>query len=312
MDDGTNPKVAKHRPSKFPTIEIKLRNWLEQATTSNQSLSDAMIRSKAKEFAHEVGYDDEKFKASSGWIENFKHRNNIKGGKWLNFGKTPFGMAYLLRQASPLHDDVDDDDDDEHFEDARDHMHNHSGLHLDDRNTPGPSGAPMHHHSMPSLSLQPAWPTPMTHPSHSQHSDVAELTDHYSSQGHHHHLDQHQEPHASHSHSQPHDDISMHPPTIDPQLDPPAVAIPVLIQDAPGMYIETHSGQQIYHSEGPRLPRAPTQPTLADAEEAMTTVITFLDTIGKGIVKQEDRNALYNVKVALFQAGSGVDFQGGR
>lgn len=43
-------------------------------------MSDIEIRTRAKEIAKERGIGEDKFKASAGWVENFKHRNNIKKG----------------------------------------------------------------------------------------------------------------------------------------------------------------------------------------------------------------------------------------
>ena len=39
-----------------------------------------MLRSKAKEIAKDLKLGEDKFKASAGWVENFKHRNNIVKG----------------------------------------------------------------------------------------------------------------------------------------------------------------------------------------------------------------------------------------
>jgi hypothetical protein len=47
------------------------------------TLSDQLIRNKAREIARSMNIGDDKFKASSGWIENFKHRHNIKRGVWV-------------------------------------------------------------------------------------------------------------------------------------------------------------------------------------------------------------------------------------
>ena len=53
-------------------------------------------------------------------------------------------------------------------------------------------------------------------------------------------------------------------------------------------------------------------PTLADAEDAINTLITFLDSAGHGILQDHERQALNTVKCALFQAGSGVPFDRSR
>lgn len=50
-------------------------------------ISDHMIRTKAKEVALEMNIGEDKFKASAGWVENFKHRNNIRKGVWESLWK---------------------------------------------------------------------------------------------------------------------------------------------------------------------------------------------------------------------------------
>lgn len=76
-----------HRPSKFPDVELSLRGWLSDCKKQNVPITDNMIRQKAKDTARELGIGDDKFKASSGWIENFKHRHGIRKGVWIGDGK---------------------------------------------------------------------------------------------------------------------------------------------------------------------------------------------------------------------------------
>ncbi|KAJ8691331.1 hypothetical protein PTI98_010914 [Pleurotus ostreatus] len=293
-------------PSKFPLIELELVAWLAEATASNTSLSDAMIRSKARDIARELNIGEDKFKASSGWVENFKHRNGIRGGKWhklAKFGRlipkepTNTGMNMMgggMGRNNGMGHNVG---------------MSHQSIHRDDpMDGDEPSSAMTDHIS---LALQPAWPTASERQHHSSQQSSSSDLDGY----HHHHgvENQHDPPQHVH-HSQ--DDMHMHQSVIDPQLqhiqhDPPAVTMPVLIQGAPAVYIQTQSGQEIYHTDGPRLPTAPRQPTLADAEEAIDTLITFLETAGKGIVNPDERDALTQVKCALFQAGSGVPYDRG-
>ncbi|KZT27412.1 hypothetical protein NEOLEDRAFT_1130970 [Neolentinus lepideus HHB14362 ss-1] len=80
-------KVAKHRPTKFPEIELELRDWLFDCKEDNIQLTDALIRNKAKEIARGMRISDDKFKASSGWVENFKHRHGIRKGIWHGDGR---------------------------------------------------------------------------------------------------------------------------------------------------------------------------------------------------------------------------------
>jgi hypothetical protein len=52
----------------------------EQAA-NGQLVTDAALRERAKDAARRLGVGDDDFKASGGWIENFKQRNRIKRGK---------------------------------------------------------------------------------------------------------------------------------------------------------------------------------------------------------------------------------------
>lgn len=74
------------RPSKFPDLEYRLAEWVETVSKDGVVLSDALLRSKAREIGNAVGYTLDKFKASSGWLENFKHRHGIKRGVWTGSG----------------------------------------------------------------------------------------------------------------------------------------------------------------------------------------------------------------------------------
>jgi len=68
------------RPSKFPTIEKQLIERLRELSKDGSPLSDSLIRAKAREVALEQNVQDEKFKASSGWVDNFKARAGIRRG----------------------------------------------------------------------------------------------------------------------------------------------------------------------------------------------------------------------------------------
>ncbi|CCM05934.1 uncharacterized protein FIBRA_08173 [Fibroporia radiculosa] len=79
--DDEKVAVAKFRPSKFPEIEHQLEKWLQQCTKDDVHITDAMIREEAKQVARNLGWSEDRFKASSGWVENYKIRVGIKGGK---------------------------------------------------------------------------------------------------------------------------------------------------------------------------------------------------------------------------------------
>ena len=48
----------------------------------NVTVSDIAIRMRAKGIMKKKGISEDKFKASAGWVENFKQRNKVKKGIW--------------------------------------------------------------------------------------------------------------------------------------------------------------------------------------------------------------------------------------
>ncbi|CAG8622078.1 14635_t:CDS:2, partial [Acaulospora morrowiae] len=60
---------------RFPTIESALTLWVEHAIYYEQALTDEILKVKAQEFADKININD--FKASPGWITNFKKCHNI-------------------------------------------------------------------------------------------------------------------------------------------------------------------------------------------------------------------------------------------
>ncbi|EUC62056.1 Tc5 transposase DNA-binding domain protein [Rhizoctonia solani AG-3 Rhs1AP] len=101
----TNPRKSipvKHsspvciRPSKFPEIETELLKWVKQCQENGTNITDTRIKAKAKECAAEIGLPEGKFKASSGWIENFKLRNNLTR------------RSQDGQDASPAHEETED------------------------------------------------------------------------------------------------------------------------------------------------------------------------------------------------------------
>jgi len=82
-----NTFPAPFRPSKFPEIESELAKWLYECRDKKVQLTDSVIRNKAKEVAKQLQIPEDKFKASSGWVENFKHRHGIRRGQFHGNGR---------------------------------------------------------------------------------------------------------------------------------------------------------------------------------------------------------------------------------
>ena len=64
------------RSSSFPDLEQALTIWIREVksfSSANESISGLDIKTKALYFANRFGYTN--FKASSGWLDNFKQRN---------------------------------------------------------------------------------------------------------------------------------------------------------------------------------------------------------------------------------------------
>lgn len=78
---------ASCRPSKFPELEYRLAEWVKTVSKNGTVLSDALLRQRAREIGDSQGYTPDKFKASSGWLENFKHRHGIRRGVWTGSGQ---------------------------------------------------------------------------------------------------------------------------------------------------------------------------------------------------------------------------------
>lgn len=70
------------RETRFPELERKMYQWL-CAWPQDRPILDADIRTQALNLAKFMGIPDHKFKASDGWIENFKRRNGVKNGRYI-------------------------------------------------------------------------------------------------------------------------------------------------------------------------------------------------------------------------------------
>ena len=74
--DSYQAGLKRERKIPFPIIEEALTLWVENAIKANLIISDYILSTKALEFAFIC--KEEKFKGSSGWVDNFKKRHNLK------------------------------------------------------------------------------------------------------------------------------------------------------------------------------------------------------------------------------------------
>jgi hypothetical protein len=243
--------------------------WLLQCRDSNTVLSDSMIKTKAKEIARELGIQEERFKASSGWIENFKHRHGVRAGVWTGDGKNvraaralglgpPPGSDQQIQDAPPLLSplnhafDRDDDDDDDML---------------------GGADVPE-----PELELNEPEEVRVRRIAATGSGDIIRPS----------WLDA--------------------PPPPPPSVPPPHPSVPPSRQladhSAPQYAYDVYHQQQ--HQQQPDPASAP---TLAEAEDALNKVIRFFDTSaqahGLRSLQPGERNVLSTIKCALFQAATG-------
>ena len=65
----------------FENIEEAMKIWVDNILSRDElNLSDGVLIEKAREFAIEFGISD-RFLASTGWVKNFKRRNNLRSYK---------------------------------------------------------------------------------------------------------------------------------------------------------------------------------------------------------------------------------------
>ncbi|KAL0581008.1 hypothetical protein V5O48_001002 [Marasmius crinis-equi] len=98
-----------NRPSKFPEIESAMLEWIQSPATVRKSLSDTRLREKALSLAKSFHITEDKFKASSGWVENFKHRHGIRNGIYEGSGRNASIARALGAGAEGIEDLVDFD-----------------------------------------------------------------------------------------------------------------------------------------------------------------------------------------------------------
>lgn len=74
--ENNKKKMKKIRKSTYPEVEECMQKWFVQCRDQGIPISGSILQQKAEDFAKEFGYSSD-FKASNGWLENFKKRQNI-------------------------------------------------------------------------------------------------------------------------------------------------------------------------------------------------------------------------------------------
>ncbi|KAF8555216.1 hypothetical protein OG21DRAFT_1507888 [Imleria badia] len=285
----------------------------------NTLLTDALIRNKAKETARSLQIPDERFKASSGWVENFKHRHNIRKGVWLGAHKSiratrGVGATHLRKGSnesvlSPLNPAFESRSealarrDSTTAEDGDDDMESEDDQDLDPSQDNQPVAGPSHSQTEPSAShnpLPPIWTmqqeplstddTPISsHPSASQHNVLSHQP--FPSQE-----DRHHDPAVGDVHQT---SLQQH---IQQQQEVPL--------SAHGDATATYTESVVVYQPAPLITSgdADTIPNIGEVEDAINTVIKFVDSQSPVMLTPQERALLAEIKFALFQAGSGVPF----
>ncbi|KAJ8587283.1 CenpB-DNA-bind-domain-containing protein [Rhizopogon salebrosus TDB-379] len=325
VPEDEDMRVAKHRPSKFPEVEEALVEWLLQMKQQQQTtlLSDNLIRTKAKETARNLQIPDERFKASSGWVENFKHRHNIRKGVWQGHEKvlratrglggaqghrrgstdtvlSPLNPAFegrsevAHRRDSDEHSTMADGDDDMESEDEPEVANPQPP-----RSDPGPSLSQPQ--PGPTLPLPRMWehlPPPNTPlssvPSGNMHEPIS-----HQSYVHERHEERQQDAAAA----------DMNPPPLPIpvqqhlQVTVPQQGVQLAHPDPNSQYAEP----VVVYQPAPPITSGNTIPSIEEAEDSINKVIAFVDS-RPNLLTQTQRDVLHEIKCTLFQLGSGVPF----
>nr|CAG8687198.1 14352_t:CDS:2 [Entrophospora candida] len=72
-----NPLQKKPRNVRYPELELALQEWCLHSQ-NHIPLTDLIITEKAKSFAKLLNIPDDALTFSSGWLQSFKNRNNLK------------------------------------------------------------------------------------------------------------------------------------------------------------------------------------------------------------------------------------------
>lgn len=74
-ENGLPVNYRRLKPCEFKDVEECVIKWLKQCRDKKITIRGNILQAKAQQFAVELGHD--KFRASNGWLQNFKKRNEI-------------------------------------------------------------------------------------------------------------------------------------------------------------------------------------------------------------------------------------------
>jgi hypothetical protein len=315
-----------HRPSKFPAIEQELVEWLYEATRQHIQLTDASIRAQAKQVAQKLRISEDKFKASSGWIENFKHRHGIRKGKWQGHAKEPRVTRLLsllprrdvdgLPQLSAAFDTHSHSD-----SAAEDGGRDFPDFELSSSGSPGSDGMRSRMGDLggappPPMTLHAPWhrstepPVSVSLASHQQPQHDSLLRDTAMSQQHQHHTHPPVPPtlhlDISRTHSHAH---HPHSPDSERSCDIGHAKVDFFQN---GFEHHHHHHHHVtaetpldVYPPMPPISAMPAVPTLAQAEDALNKVMLFVQSQDESFLSPQAHQLLAQIKYAFFQAANG-------
>ncbi|XP_047505969.1 tigger transposable element-derived protein 6-like [Pieris napi] len=79
QESGESLQCKRQKIAEFPNLEQCLFTWFKQCRNKNISVSGPILKEKAEEFANSLKIKN--FKASNGWLQNFKKRHDLAFNK---------------------------------------------------------------------------------------------------------------------------------------------------------------------------------------------------------------------------------------
>jgi hypothetical protein len=78
LESARTPKTKHLRPGEYPELEQCLYLWFIDKIKNGISINDSILTKQAKIFGPSLAISDLEFSYSSGWLEKFKSRYNIR------------------------------------------------------------------------------------------------------------------------------------------------------------------------------------------------------------------------------------------
>ena len=251
-------------------------------------------------------WPEEKFKASSGWVENFKHRHGIRKGIWNGYGQ---------RYSQAVANGGDPTSSIPYFDLNPTSQYTNGKPAFAQPDDPVPPPPELDHdmglesgedddipEERQGITLQPAWhPPPPPTSSSASHG-------HASSHDVPHHIVPPPNPVPPEDHSPVHEVAPIadpHEPLPAPLPMPEPVPIPIHRDNNEG-------GEPQIAYVIPALPTYrpdPGIPSVDEVEDAIDKVLAFVDAQEKDFLSDADRDALTAVKCALFSRAGGIPYQ---